>query len=473
MKGSAKIGIIITIIILLIIALAIGGYFVYAKTDLLQSNQNLFLKYMGQALESLEYVENTQMTEIANLKEEMPYTVQGTLSCETEENASENATILSNMKVNVQASVNKPEEKAYATTKLRYQDQDLFTLEYANANNIYALKSDEIVTAFLGIENENMKVLMQKLGMLDNTKIPDSIQTMQLNTVLAMTQEEKEHIKGNYFPVLMETIEKNKFSKQSDFAVVKEGVTYHTTAYRLSLNAEELKEVQIALLQALSQDSITLNLLTTKAKLLGLDEDYTQVNNLTSQIQNQINTIQNSSYLSNEGITITVYVEDGNVVTTEIILRNEMKYTFYAQKAENTSSRYLLIENLDPDAQYAKIELQESETRSNTESNYTFFITVNDEINLEIDLLCQSAVEDQVVLTTCDVIISKEESMAFHYEQEMIFEEQIDDILEVNRTNCAVLNDYTTEQIQPLLESIYQRILTVFAEKKQLVGWKD
>ena len=67
-NGRKKI-IIIMVIILLIVLLAIGGVFAYITTDLFKSNQTLFFKYMGQTLESIKYVENTQLSEIENLKE--------------------------------------------------------------------------------------------------------------------------------------------------------------------------------------------------------------------------------------------------------------------------------------------------------------------------------------------------------------------------------------------------------------------
>ena len=192
-NGRKKI-IIIMVIILLIVLLAIGGVFAYITTDLFKSNQTLFFKYMGQTLESIKYVENTQLSEIENLKEEKPYTIVGNLNFEAgEDNTDLNANALSKLALNIEANVNKPEEKAYAKVNVTNSNQSLFTLEYANSNNIYALKSDEIVTAFLGIENENLKVLAQKLGIYDTSVIPDSINFANINEILNITDEEKAH----------------------------------------------------------------------------------------------------------------------------------------------------------------------------------------------------------------------------------------------------------------------------------------
>ena len=52
-NGTKKKIIIITTIIILVVILAVGGVFAYITTDLFKSNQTLFFKYLGQALEDI------------------------------------------------------------------------------------------------------------------------------------------------------------------------------------------------------------------------------------------------------------------------------------------------------------------------------------------------------------------------------------------------------------------------------------
>lgn len=476
-NGRKKI-IIIMLIIILILVLAIGGVFAYLTTDLFKSNQNLFLKYMGQTLESIKYVENTQLSGIEALKEEKPYTIKGNFKFEIgEENTDLNANILSRLGVNIEANVNKSEEKAYAKANLTNNNQNLFTLEYANSNNIYALKSDEIATAYLGIENDNLKVLAQKLGIYDTSDIPNSIKPININEILTITDEEKMHITETYLPILTQNINKNNFSKESNIAVTKENVTYNATGYSLNLNSEELKQVEIALLQALKEDSITLNILTTKAKLLGLDEKYTQINNLTNEIEKQIKTINNSNTALENGLSIVVYVDKQEVILTEIIFRNDIKYTIYGTTNENANKRYVLIEalngsTLSSNIENKKIEITLNETKNNIESVYNVLINVDDNTEINIYLTNTGAASENSLNTTCEVNVSQGDlTSTIMYEQEMKFEEKINNIIELSRNNCGVFNDYTTEQLQALIQSIKQRIETIVKEKKQAIGW--
>lgn len=465
--GRKKAIIIAMVVILFVIVLAVGGCFIYIATDLFKPSQTLFFKYMGQAWEDLKYVENTQLSEIEALKQEMPYELEGNLSCsyENEEgNASEE--ILEKLKIGVEAKVNKPEKQAYAKIRLMKDNQDFFALEYANSNNIYALKSEEIVTGFLGIENENLKVLAQKMGVADTSQIPDSIKGVAMHSAFSMTEEEKKHIQDTYLPVLEEQIAKEKFSKEKNLVMNKEGVNYNTTAYRLTLNAEEVRQIAIALLQVLKQDSITLNMIATKAKTLGLEENYTQINGLTTEIQNQMNAIQNANTNIEEGISIAVYVDQGKVITTEMIVRNEMKYTVYGEKTENTNKRYLLMEKLDRTEKNNKIEIQEQETRSNLESTYHILLNIDNETGINIDITNTGTASENSLTTTAEVTFSQEDkNVTLHYEQEMNFVDEIQDMLQLSRTNCGILNDYTTEQLQPLVQAITQRIMQVVTEK--------
>jgi len=472
-SGRKKIIVISIILVVLLIVLAGGVVFAYLTTDLFKSNQTLFFKYIGQALENIKYVENTQLSEIEKLKEEIPYTVSGNLKFEAgETNTDLNANSLSNLSLNIESKVDRLSQKTYTKANLLNNNQNLFTIEYANSNNIYALKSDEIVTAFLGIENDNLKVLAQKLGITNTSTIPNSIEPINTDEIFSITEEEKTHISQNYLPVLMQNISKESFTKEKNLSVIKENITYNVIAYKLSLNPQNLKQVTIALLQTLKQDSITLNLLTTKAKLLGLDENYTKINNLTSMIEEEINQINSQEDIeTDETIDIIIYVDNQEVVLSEIIFGDEIKFTIYGETIDNRTNRYLSVEDIKDNT---KIEIKEQETRSNIESTYSINIKTDDDVSIDLYINNNGLASENSLNTTYEISVSEGEfTSTINYEQEMSFEEEMNDIIELNRNNCGVLNDYTTEQLQVLLQSLVQRINVVIEQKKQIIGWNE
>lgn len=468
MYYGKKKGIIITVvIIILVILLALGGLIVYSKTDLLKSKDTLFYKYLGQTLKDLEVSENTQLATIEKLKEQVPYQINGELTFED----SKESNPLNNVKLIVDAKVDKISDKAYATTELYNRENSIFKLEYANANNIYALKSNEIVTAFVGVENNNLKALAQKLGIENAKDIPDEIQFLGFAELLDFTEDEKTYITETYMNIIRQNIEKKSYSKENDVTIIKDGVNHKTTGYRLNLTASELKNLEVKLLENLKQDSITLNLITTKAKTLGLSENYTQVNNLTQQIQEKIDTIQNGSSLEETGLSIVIYVENGKVITNEIIIKNDTKLTISIDKNNNISNYYILIEKLNMQEQFNKIELQIQRVVGTMETSLNAQVNIDDKTEVDIYLQNTGSASENYLNSNLDVTVTQNDrTYEGKYSQKMNFKQDVGtQIPVITRNNCAVLNDYTKQQIEFLIKSITERVIVVFNEKIQII----
>ncbi len=471
MYYGKKKGIIIAIvIIILLIVIAVGGVMLYLFTDLFKSNQTLFLKYIDQTIQGMKYETNDQTKDIIEAQKENPYQIKGTLNFDYDGSENKQAEILKQIKVELETNANGQEEKTYTKASVLYQNQNLFNLEYANSNNIYALKSDEIVTAFIGVRNENLKVLAQKLGMQDNSNIPDSITPIDYEDLLNISEEEKQHISDTYLPVIVNNIEKSKYSKQSNIPITKEGVEYNTTAYRLDLTSEDIANISVKLLETLKQDSITLNFIATKAKILNLPEEYTQVNNLTKQIDEQIKKIEDSEKSPENGVSIVVYEEKGQTVLTEIIIKNNVKFTLYASNTNQKNSIYVMAENLSTSNDYNTVEMQVTQTKTAKQTNTEILVNKDNDKGLEIYLTNEGLSSDEKVTTTCEINYNDgNDKYIANYEQEINFNEE-NEIISLDNTNCAILNDYPTDQLSMLIVLIAQQTQNVMNQKMQQLG---
>ncbi len=471
MYYGKKKGIIIAIvIIILLIVIAVGGVMLYLFTDLFKSNQTLFLKYIDQTIQGMKYETNDQTKDIIEAQKENPYQIKGTLNFDYDGSENKQAEILKQIKVELETNANGQEEKTYTKASVLYQNQNLFNLEYANSNNIYALKSDEIVTAFIGVRNENLKVLAQKLGMQDNSNIPDSITPIDYEDLLNISEEEKQHISDTYLPVIVNNIEKSKYSKQSNIPITKEGVEYNTTAYRVDLTSEDIANISVKLLETLKQDSITLNFIATKAKILNLPEEYTQVNNLTKQIDEQIKKIEDSEKSPENGVSIVVYEEKGQTVLTEIIIKNNVKFTLYASNTNQKNSIYVMAENLSTSNDYNTVEMQVTQTKTAKQTNTEILVNKDNDKGLEIYLTNEGLSSDEKVTTTCEINYNDgNDKYIANYEQEINFNEE-NEIISLDNTNCAILNDYPTDQLSMLIVLIAQQTQNVMNQKMQQLG---
>lgn len=471
MYYGKKKGIIITIvIIILLIAIAVGGVMLYLFTDLFKSNQTLFLKYFDQTIQGMKYETNDQTKDIIEAQKENPYQMKGTLNFDYDGNENQQAEVLKQMKVELETNANGQEEKSYTKASILYQNQNLFNLEYANSNNIYALKSDEIVTAFIGVRNSNLKVLAQKLGMQDTSNIPDSITPIDYEDLLNISEEEKQHISDTYLPVIVNNIEKSKYSKQSNIPITKEGVEYNTTSYRVDLTSEDIANISVKLLETLKQDSITLNFIATKAKILDLPEEYTQVNNLTKQIDEQIKKIEDSEKSPENGVSIVVYEEKGQTVLTEIIIKNNVKFTLYTSNTNQKNSIYIMAENLSTSNDYNTVEMQVTQTKTAKQTNTEILVNKDNDKGLEIYLTNEGLPSDEKVTTTCEINYNDgNDKYIANYEQEINFNEE-NEIISLDNTNCAILNDYPTDQLSMLIVLIAQQTQNVMNQKMQQLG---
>ena len=445
---------------ILLVALVLGGVYAYTATDLFKSNQTLFFKYAGQAIDNLKYVENKQLAEIGNLMEESPYKVTGELSTTSNGNPVKVA--------GIEAKIDSTEETTYAKMDLFANNQNLFALEYANSNNIYALKSEEIANAFIGFENENLKVLAQKLGISDVSNVPDSIDFKTTNKEMTdFTDEELKHIYETYLPVLQKSIPEDKFKKDGDVTISKEGTSYKATGYRVNLTQKELRDITVAFLETLKEDSITLNMITTRAKALEMGDDYTEINKITKNIENAITKLNNSNVTDEAVISITIYVDNGQVLETEIILSNRYKLIVYGTSSEASSKRYISYEDLNRDN--SKTEITETETRQKEKSTYDIILKIGKN-DVSINMTNTGSASSKELATTIELeITAGQNTMGVQYEQEMIFDDELE-IMKLDRTNCAVLNDYTTEQLQALVQQLAERIQTVVNEKAQTLS---
>ena len=51
----------------------------------------------------------------------------------------------------------------------------------------------------------------------------------------------------------------------------------------------------------------------------------------------------------------------------------------------------------------------------------------------------------------------------------MQFVNELEDVLELDNTNCAVLNNYSTEQLQALIPAVMLRTVEVYTQKMQYI----
>ena len=181
--------------------------------------------------------------------------------------------------------------------------------------------------------------------------------------------------------------------------------------------------------------------------------------------------MQNQSENSG-GISIIICVNRGNVILTQIIYKNEIKFTIYGSSSENLSKRYLLIENLDVDAKYSKIEINEQEKREESESVYDFSINVNDKANTNINMTIKGTPQENNLNATASIKIDDKESSKHVIDSswKMSFGDMAsENMIKLDTTNTGILNNYNAEQLRALMQALEERITTIISQKIQIL----
>lgn len=470
--GKKKQIIIISVVVALV--LIIGGVFafLFLATDIFKSNETLFYQYL---FASREIKNNTQLEEIQKLKQQSPYTTTGEVTFsyagtdETQQAVYDEMS--NNLKVNVNGKYDQTQELMNTNLKLMYGTQELFNLDVAQNADVYGVKSDEIITSYLGIKNENLAALAQSFGITGT--IPNEIPQMDIEQLMDISEEEIQNITNTYLPVLQNSISADKFSKETNMPIVINGNEHTANAYRLQLTKDEVVNVMTNMLNTLSQDSVTLNLLATKAKILNLGEQYTQVNQLAKMITDAIPNLSETLQVYQDGLSIVIYEENKQVIGIDYIIQNQMKLSLAFQNTETLDELQINLENLgtNTDSANQSIQILYTATKTSTNTTLNLTISVDGVEKIAVSQITDGAASLNNVTNTYNITFTgdNDDITVISYNEQMQFVNELEDVIQLDNTNCAVLNNYSTEQLQTLIPAVILRTVEVYTQKMQYI----
>ena len=121
--------------------------------------------------------------------------------------------------------------------------------------------------------------------------------------------------------------------------------------------------------------------------------------------------------------------------------------------------------------QFNKIELQIQRVVGTMETSLNAQVNVDDKTEVDIYLQNTGSASENYLNSNLDVTVTQNDrTYEGKYSQKMNFKQDVGtQIPEITRNNCAVLNDYTKQQIEFLIKSITERVIVVFNEKIQII----
>ena len=351
-------------------------------------------------------------------------------------------------------------------------------------NDIYTFKIADLLTKYIGIENNNLKEFAQKMQLSDNyiKAIPNTIELDKLNKYTSIFSEDDIGIlKKKYLQIISDNLTDDMFSKET---------TYDAKVYSLSLNTSTMKSTIKSLLESVIDDELIFNRikeylinnysLTEESVETYITEFKNQIkksidSDYIDNITNRLNSQTENAQTNNEDIilTIKVYTKNGNLLKTEFITHDFGNFVF------SKSANMVKFEIQKDDKQLASAYIQK--IKSTNETKFELACSLNNvqvfdlttsfsglnsnsvneisELAFEIDLGNSSLIDAKTKFTTS-------------YKKTKTFETFQKD--EVQNSEILLLNTApSSESIQNLFEKISAKVVEQNSYNLKSIGLNE
>lgn len=475
MMGRKKRILIITLSIITVLILIIGGVLIYLNcaTDTFKSTQELFYKYLYQNGDIADVFDTNLLDRYYQKIENNAYNGKGELTIKTgntdgtESDTKQFDDFINKTKIEYNTKSNLTEKKAETEAKIIYDNKEQFKMNFARNDNNYAVKSDEVVYKYLLLRNENLREVYTKLGIENIDKIPNQFEKIDYNIYKDMKPEDKGRILSTYQNVLNKEILSNHYTKQK-IPMQINGKKMKGNVYTLTLTEEELSSLKIKLLETLMTDELTLKYVV---QFLQLDGSYTI--KIKQAIQEEIDDLKREQIQDNGFIKIMVYECNMKLINTRIETK-EYNYTIDNKYSEGNQKVELIKSSNDGNNIVTKINIEritsDAKNSFKIEQVSTTGETITDKNTLIIEIKGNIERDNLEVNVTLENLIGNKSNI-INYNNKKEFTNNVE-VVNLTNDNSVILNDMTLEEIDSLYKSVVERIQYLYAEKLKAIGFE-
>lgn len=475
MMGRKKRILIITLSIITVLILIIGGVLIYLNcaTDTFKSTQELFYKYLYQNGDIADVFDTNLLDRYYQKIENNAYNGEGELTIKTgntdgtESDTKQFDDFINKTKIEYNTKSNLTENKAETEAKIIYDNKEQFKTNFARNDNNYAVKSDEVVYKYLLLRNEDLREVYTKLGIENIDKIPNQFEKIDYNIYKDMKPEDKGRILSTYQNVLNKEILSNHYTKQK-IPMQINGKEMKGNVYTLTLTEEELSSLKIKLLETLMTDELTLKYVV---QFLQLDGSYTI--KIKQAIQEEIDDLKREQIQDNGFIKIMVYECNMKLINTRIETK-EYNYTIDNKYSEGNQKVELIKSSNDGNNIVTKINIEritsDAKNSFKIEQVSTTGETITDKNTLIIEIKGNIERDNLEVNVTLENLIGNKSNI-INYNNKKEFTNNVE-VVNLTNDNSVILNDMTLEEIDSLYKSVVERIQYLYAEKLKAIGFE-
>lgn len=428
------------VLIGLIIFLLVTGtilFLVFKYTNLLLTKKQIFWKYAIKNGEIAQLFNSDEMKEFRQKKSNNSYKQSSKIKV-YDDNDIYQITSETNAK-------NSSDMYTYAV--LEKNSEKIIDAKCVKKSNLFGVKIDELADGYITIKNNNLKDLATKMGIQDVELIPDSINSCNYLELLEISDDDASYMSKKYSKLLMSKTSGKNYEKLENTQIKIANEVYDVQAYRFTLSENEMKDLSTTFCKTLSEDSRTLNLISTKMKLANFPDKYTSINYLSDKCVEISNRIDSIKTTDEEFIQITVYINGQDLIQTDVKFRDENLVKIIYNKKENSLSIQ-----------------QDLLNRSNK-----FILSISDALDYALSKVKSVTVKTQVtddknkVITNVD--IQCENNLNISYEAETEITDKIIDKDDYESSKKVILNDLSQEKLEYLFKALVETAKSIYSEK--------
>lgn len=462
--------VLILVIIFSILILASIFVLLYLKTDMFKSSKTLFVKYLGQNIESFKDIENVinydEKTNIYNetIEAKVNYTEKIGTTGENTENSINDLKIISNGQIDSNNNYN------YKNMELLKNEEKISQIEYLETNNNYGIKFTDLFNQYLVSENTNLKEIFRKMGYTDEQlqNIPDSINlNLDLINDIKFNEEELKTLKEKYIGMISQNILDTNFTTLKNQQITINEENYITNAYVLTLTKEQLNNIYINLLKAIREDEIILNkvdIMQNKINEITLGENDI---NLKSELLNYINkTIQkiNQTNIGSDKTQIIVYEKNGKTIRTSVETQEYQTNIDYLQ-LQNGIFAQILVANNDNDKYITTI---------NSSDNDLSIVIENKVKGNTINFTKKQGMDNQKNVEEYDFVYGlSDKKVDLNVVRTIQNVQNIDNVQNFNDENSVKLDNLNEEQTKQIMDTVKTQLDTNLTEIREKIQYED
>lgn len=429
----------ILLVILLIVLLGAGiGYTCFA-TDMLKTKKQLFFSYLLSD-DLTSDLKSEDLSKYLEKEKNTAFSNKGEITANVKDNgeSSDAYDLLSNGKIKLEGKVDNSQKKAEQEITVALAQGINVPIKIRRDGETYGIQSRLLYDKYIAVKNENLKSLFEKLGMDNSNEIPNQIDWENIQ----FTTEELQNIKDKYSRVFYNSVDNDMFEKSKVDGQTK--VTVNMTADQFVSIIEKMA-----------------NELKNDEKLLNKLSDGTTVDELKKQIDEFVNALKDVKHTEQDKMSISLYIKSRKLVKCEINTTDEngTETIATAEKEDNK----LTVKTFEANEMQNQISIAKDENTDAT--TYTINVVTQDlgegsNIQIKIgfkNLSKLDDVEESIEATIEYGEDSNKSAMQINYNNTITFIQNAE-IESFNSDNVVVLNDISEDELNNLLETIYENL---------------